>query len=325
MDFEKYLKYLNCLHCKGELVYIKKQSEYFCDACKKSFPIIDNIPRFIDVKEEILAEAKNHWESSPNFQYEAQADLYTKEYYEEQDIWREKEVDPFNMDEYKFDEIKDKVVLDIGCGSGWVIKQCAKSGAFPIGVDFTERAVISTRKALDVYNLEGLVIQADAQYLPIKTEVIDRLYSIGVLHHIPSTEKGVSEAHRIIKKEGTAFISLYGKLFFFNSFLFPIASKALKLLLKAPEVRDGIQHTTCYDEFYRFMDGSTNPIGRWYTNNQLALIFKDFKIHSINKSHFPLRYLKIGNRPLSKLMPAFMHRLLERHGGMMRNCQLSKH
>lgn len=330
MNFKDYLKYLACPYCKDDLEYHQLNDGeieyyYFCKKCNKKYPIIDDIPRFREVEDEILERAKRHWENSPSFQYEAQSELYSKEYYEEQDKWRENEVDPFSMGEYKFDEIKGKIILDIGCGSGWIIKQAGKNGAFPIGIDFAEKAVKSSKKALELYYIDGLVIQGDAQFLPLKSNVIDRVYSIGVLHHIPNTEQGIDEAYRVLKKGGgTGFISLYGKLFFFNPILFLIATFFLKLLLKAPEVRDGIQNTKSYDEFYRYMDGSTNPIGRWYTNEELIKLFRKFKITGFSKSHFPLRYLKIGNVSLNKIIPKCVYKFLEKKLGMMRNFQLRK-
>tara|TARA_B100000315_G_scaffold204583_1_gene198006 strand:+ start:436 stop:1428 length:993 start_codon:yes stop_codon:yes gene_type:complete len=325
MDFEKCLQYFACPYCKGDLVFIRgNEGTYICRKCDKKYPIIDSIPRFIEVDKEILKKAKDHWENSPNFQYEAKSQLYSKEYYEEQDKWREMDVDPFSLHEYQFNKIQNKIILDIGCGSGWVIKSAAKNGAFPIGVDFTEKAVLSTWNALKAYNLEGLVLQADAQYLPLKSKVIERVYSIGVLHHIPDTVLGISEAYRVLKDNGTGFISLYGKLFFFNPILLPIATFFLRLLLKAPAVRDGIQHTKNYDEFYRYMDGHSNPIGRWYTNEELSDLFSEFRIISQSKSHFPLRYLKIGIFNIKNIMPRTIHKILERHFGMMRNYQLLK-
>ncbi|MBW1712193.1 MAG: class I SAM-dependent methyltransferase, partial [Deltaproteobacteria bacterium] len=189
---------------------------------------------------------------------------------------------------------------------------------------FTEKAAVSTRDALRIYGLEGLVIQADAQKLPLKTGSIDRVYSMGVLHHLPDTNLGLAEAHRVLKPGGSALISLYGKLFFFNPVLFPVASFFLKRMLKAPPQRNGIQHTSDYDEFYRLMDGPTNPIGRWYTDAQLRDILGRFEIHSCVTSHFPLRYLKLGGVSLNRITPRFIKKLLDRRLGMMRNFQLSK-
>lgn len=324
MDLEKALEFLCCPKCKADLEFYSNDQRYFCQACKVDYPVIDGIPRFIEVNDALLSEAKQHWEASPHFQYEAENDLYSKEYYEEQDRWRVKEIDPYSISNYKFNEVKGKVTLDIGCGSGWVVKQAAKHGAFSIGVDFTEKAAFSTKKALETYGLNGLAIQADAQYLPIKSNTIDRVFSIGVLHHIPDTEKGIAEAYRIIKPNGTAFISLYGKLFFFNPVLFPVAQFVLRRTVKAPKVRDGIQYCRDYDDFYKHMDGPTNPIGRWYNSSEFGRLFSQFQIVSHNQSHFPLRYIKLFGKPLSQFLPDSFCHFLDACFGMMRNYQLKK-
>lgn len=327
-DWQRALQWLACPLCKGELQFINtpQSRRYDCAACSMEYPIIDDIPRFLTtVTDPLLVDAKHHWEDSPHFQYETSSPLYTREYYEAQDVWRRDEVDMFCMDEYRFDTVQGQLTLDIGCGSGWVVKQAARHGAFSLGVDFTEKATISTREALRTYGLEnGLVMQADAQFLPLRDGVVDRVTSIGVLHHIPDTQKGVDEAWRVIKSQGTAFISLYGKLFFFNPVLFPLATFVLRRLLKAPSKRDGIQNTTDYDTFYRFMDGPTNPIGRYYTNEELKQLLGRFRIESLSRSHFPFRFLYLGPIHLHKVMPRPLYRYLDRHFGMMVNAQLIK-
>ncbi|MBF0146742.1 MAG: methyltransferase domain-containing protein [Magnetococcales bacterium] len=326
-DFEKVIQWIACPHCKGTLILVDtpQSRRYSCTSCRQDDPIIDDIPRFLKVDDPLLAQAKVHWEDSPHFQYETDQSLYSKEYYEAQDVWRQEEVDTFCMDEYRFERLKGLVTLDIGSGSGWVVKQAAKHGAFSFGVDFTEKAAISTREALRTYGLSnGMAIQADAQYLPFQTGVLDRVTSTGVLHHIPDTEKGIAEAWRVIKPGGSAFISLYGKLFFFNPILFPLATFFLRLLLKAPAKRDGIEHTEDYETFDCYMDGPTNPIGRFYTYDELRQLFSRFRIERMSRSHFPFRFLYLGPIHLHKVMPRFLYRFIDRNLGMMVNVQLSR-
>ncbi|MBF0294471.1 MAG: methyltransferase domain-containing protein [Magnetococcales bacterium] len=324
-DTEKALAILVCPHCRGELQPEGQPvTGLACRACSRVYPVVDGIPRMLVVDDPLLKEAKDHWEGSPHFQYEAHAELFTRDYFEEQDRWRANEVDPFSMEIYRFEEVRGKMTLDIGCGSGWVVKSFARHGAYSVGVDFTERAVISTAAALQTYRLPGMVVQADAQALPFRDGVFDRVSSIGVLHHIPDTQQGIREAWRVLKPGGNAIISLYGKLFFFNPWLFPLAQMVLKRLLKAPKVRDGIQHTANYDEFYRLMDGPTNPIGRYYGKEDFPRLFADFTITECTTSHFPLRFLMIGKIPVSRFVPRWLHRWIDLNFGMMRNCQLTK-
>ena len=97
IDVDKALEYLCCPYCKSALEFSSgKEGSFRCVPCKKDYPIEEGIPRFLEATEATLQTAKEHWEDSPNFQYEAHNPLYSKAYYEEQDEWRTKEIDPFS-------------------------------------------------------------------------------------------------------------------------------------------------------------------------------------------------------------------------------------
>ena len=51
----------------------------------------------------------------------------------------------------------------------------------------------------------------DASYLAAYQLRSDIVYSWGVLHHSPDTEKAVSEAHRVLKPKGRFVIMLYNR------------------------------------------------------------------------------------------------------------------
>ena len=55
---------------------------------------------------------------------------------------------------------------------------------------------------------------ADAEDLPFENESFDWVYSWGVLHHTPNTERAVAEASRVLKPGGTAKIMIYHKYSF---------------------------------------------------------------------------------------------------------------
>ncbi|MBF0346937.1 MAG: hypothetical protein HQL81_04655, partial [Magnetococcales bacterium] len=92
-DFEKVIQWIACPHCKGTLILVDtpQSRRYSCTSCRQDDPIIDDIPRFLKVDDPLLAQAKEHWEDSPHFQYETDQTLYSKEYYEAQDVWRQEE------------------------------------------------------------------------------------------------------------------------------------------------------------------------------------------------------------------------------------------
>jgi SAM-dependent methyltransferase len=102
-----------------------------------------------------------------------------------------------------------KVGLDLGCGFGRHIYNAAQFGAEMIGVDLSE-AIESTRA--NTKHLPNVhLVQADVYHLPIKDGVLDFVYSIGVLHHLPDPEAGFRSLLPLVKPGGSVFVWVYSK------------------------------------------------------------------------------------------------------------------
>src|SRR5258706_7692287 len=100
-------------------------------------------------------------------------------------------------------------VLEIGCGLGTDGAQFAEAGADYTGVDLTEAAVELARRRFELFNLPGSFQTADAENLSFLDNSFDLVYSHGVLHHTPETEKAIQEIHRVLRPGGRAVVMLY--------------------------------------------------------------------------------------------------------------------
>lgn len=103
-------------------------------------------------------------------------------------------------------------VLDIGCGNGRLSDMFQNDEIDYTGVDFSEK-LISIAKEERGEN--GTFIQADALKLPFKDNSFDTVFSIAVLHHIPSKEnrvRFVSEAHRVLNPGGVCVLTVWNTL-----------------------------------------------------------------------------------------------------------------
>ena len=100
-------------------------------------------------------------------------------------------------------------VLEIGCGLGTDGAQFAEAGADYTGVDLTDAAVDLARKRFELFNLPGTFATADAENLDFEDESFDLVYSHGVLHHTPDTQKAINEIHRVLRPGGRAIVMLY--------------------------------------------------------------------------------------------------------------------
>jgi SAM-dependent methyltransferase len=119
------------------------------------------------------------------------------------------ELEPYIGDFARFDAARGKKVLEIGVGLGADHQRFAEAGAELFGVDLTERAVEHTRRRLAAFGLASHVCVGDAEALAYADASFDVVYSWGVIHHSPDTERAVSEIWRVLGEGGEARIMIY--------------------------------------------------------------------------------------------------------------------
>jgi ubiquinone/menaquinone biosynthesis C-methylase UbiE len=100
-------------------------------------------------------------------------------------------------------------VLEIGCGLGTDGAQFAEAGADYTGVDLTDAAIELAQKRFELFNLSGKFQTADAEKLDFPDDSFDLVYSHGVLHHTPDTDRAVREIYRVLRPGGRAVVMLY--------------------------------------------------------------------------------------------------------------------
>lgn len=133
-------------------------------------------------------------------------DEYAKEFSNtRQQFWKELEF----LKEYAYDGAR---VLDVGCGNGRLVDVFENVNLQYTGIDFSKEliAIAQTERAV-----KGTFIHADALALPFEDDTFDAVFSIAVLHHIPSKERRmqfVSEIHRVLKPDGKCILTVWNTL-----------------------------------------------------------------------------------------------------------------
>ena len=97
-------------------------------------------------------------------------------------------------------------LLDLGCGNGRYYE--AVENASYVGVDSSEKLIRIAQKKYP----EARFQVADSLNLPFPDNSFDKIYSIAVLHHIPSKEyrlQFLKEAKRVLKEDGLLILTVW--------------------------------------------------------------------------------------------------------------------
>jgi SAM-dependent methyltransferase len=102
-------------------------------------------------------------------------------------------------------DVKDKMVLDYGCGTGDNSVLLANRGAKVIGVDISPDLLKLAEKRLNVHNYSerSEFRLGSAHKLPLEDESVDVVFGIAILHHL-ELEMASKEVFRVLKKGGRA-------------------------------------------------------------------------------------------------------------------------
>lgn len=97
-----------------------------------------------------------------------------------------------------------KTVLDVGCGTGLLVKFLNENGFEALGCDIAEEGLKIGRTR----NKEGSLIKASAQKLPFKNQSFDLITAISLIEHLTpkETTKFLAETRRVLKPQGYFFI-----------------------------------------------------------------------------------------------------------------------
>jgi ubiquinone/menaquinone biosynthesis C-methylase UbiE len=207
-------------------------------------------------------------------------------------------------------------VLEIGCGLGTDGAQFAEAGADYTGVDLTDAAIALARKRFELYDLPGSFRTADAENLDFADESFDLVYSHGVLHHTPDTQKAIDEIHRVLRPGGRAVIMLYHRDSYNYRVNISLLRRAGARLLNSEsgvklvhrmtgEPLDSLREHAkllktekqSYLSPQEFLsqntDGAGNPLARVYSRKEARELFKNYsevtvKTYFLNKRWLPL-------------------------------------
>lgn len=160
-------------------------------------------------------------------------------------------------------------VIDVGCGTGVLLKDILEHGHYAVGVDISEKMVEVTRLATsELFPGKSICLQGDIESLPFESESFDCVICAGVLSHQTSNRDSVSEISRIVKKDGIVLVTLPNYLKLRNLldlyYYFLLFSRLMsKVFSSRPISKPGINRFVGYNPtLHQYYYGQLNDLFR---------------------------------------------------------------
>lgn len=130
--------------------------------------------------------------------------------------------------------LRDKLVLEVGCGKGRHTYYAARYAREIYSVDVSLAVDVARKNNAQSPNIH--FIQADIFNLPFKRAFFDSAFSLGVLHHVPHPEEGFKKMVELVKHNGGVLVYVYHKLprGSFKAFLLRLISMARHVTTRVP-------------------------------------------------------------------------------------------
>jgi ubiquinone/menaquinone biosynthesis C-methylase UbiE len=219
--------------------------------------------------ENLKTDVKSYWNAHPCGTQFTDLPWGTREFFDAVEQFRY-EIQPFMQKIIGFDRFAGRELLEIGCGLGTDLLQFARGGARVTGIDLSNASIDLVKKRFSLYGLPIRAESADAENLPFPDDSFDVVYSFGVLHHTPNTQKAIDEIYRILRPGGEIVIMLYH-----TTSLHVLAGVPLYWIYRLFSRSQEPAHSAL-EEWIRIYDGTANPLGRSYTRSQARQLFSRF-------------------------------------------------
>jgi ubiquinone/menaquinone biosynthesis C-methylase UbiE len=246
---------------------------------------------------EVKVQVREWWNARPCGSRVSDEEIGSKAFFE--DIEQHRYKQEYHIPKIaRFEDWKGRKILEIGCGLGTDLLQFARAGANVTGIDLTPRSVELTSKRFELFGAEGHFEVGDAENLRFPDETFDLVYSHGVLHHTPNTQKAVDEIYRVLRPEGKAIIMLYHKHsynYWINVRMLRAAAFSLirrgvsvellsrvtginvDLLKEYDKVIKGKSEWSAQDLLNNNTDGPGNPLSKVFTRGEARRMFFRFR------------------------------------------------
>jgi len=186
---------LCCPKCGASFKDALDTTFLLCTGCNQRYDIVNGVPRFVD-GESYAASFGFEWNIHRQTQLDSPSSIESEHTLQQKTG-------------LAADDVRGKLVLDVGCGMGRFADVISRWGGKVIGIDLSSAVDAAYENIGQRPNVN--ILQADVFQLPFRENSFDIIYSIGVLHHTPDCEKAFRSLPKFLKPGGKIVIWLYDR------------------------------------------------------------------------------------------------------------------
>lgn len=172
-----------------------------------------------------------------------------------------------------YDEHKDEVILDYGCGPGndvvgWAVFSKARK---IVAMDISRKALEIARQRVALHDVDGarcefIQISDQKQEIPLPEASVDYINCLGVLHHTSQPDRIMREFFRVLVPGGRATIMVYHRE---SIYVHLRIAYELQILLRQ------YAGLSAVEAFYALADGGA-PIARLHRADEFSAYCRSF-------------------------------------------------
>jgi SAM-dependent methyltransferase len=167
-----------------------------CDSCGATYPISGGIPRFVTPDDDYCENFGFQWQEWRTLQIDRLSGHHLSE-------------ERFLSDSrWAADWLKGKLILDAGCGAGRFTDIAAAHGARVIAVDISQ-AIDACHETTAIHDGRVHCIQASLFDLPLRPDIFDAVYCMGVIQHTPDPAGLMALLPRFLQPGGKISYNFY--------------------------------------------------------------------------------------------------------------------
>lgn len=187
------------LHWEGDTLVSRSGNRY---------PILNGIPRFVVTED----QGQKQTEESFGYKWQQESSYDTPAVHASARAWLVARYGFADVEALQRFFADRRCILDAGCGSGfstalWMTPEW--QGATWVGADISVAIDVAQKRLAG--GVDRHFVQADVLQLPFRDGVFDTIFSEGVLHHTPSTERALKALIPLLAPSGELMFYVYRK------------------------------------------------------------------------------------------------------------------